>query len=1104
MSPIPDIGDRLSDPVYICEGHLLDINNRSHEDIARYVRANLDQQLDIKEQERIVQYSDGVFIWAATFCRAFKRSNLAKRLLDDFSHSQVADPLDALYLAVLKQALVDKNTVEDFRKVLQVVISVFQPISINSISTLFPKVDAVNEFVQDLGAVFKDGHPDRPIKVLHPTFREFIASNEDRANGFLVQMEPSHSMLAMACLDVLEKTLKYDILDIRSSFSVLPRSKEVADLETRIARKTSPALRYASSYWIHHVSSSEEAWDCWRRVTNFLRDHHLHWAEFMGWRGTLAHGIRGLSQIGTKIGREALTLSPLRINSDDFFTLRHATHFLLRFQDIIHTSPLHAYTIPSELVPTNSPLVRSNDPKTCSATVKIIGKEHLDWIMDAIPLALPAGIKRALLSPDGARVVMSGLIGYLRLWDANTGELIPTSFSAEEEPYTVVQALEFSPDGRYLAIATDISEVHLLDVLTGDTLWKAKTYLGHLHLRIGAMCFLPNESYLAVVLHYKGFDRMWQSYVIYYHIVSGEQSTKTVGLSRFVDTFKVCPGGTRTVYTARGSRHIDCVILAELVSYEGLESDQDDYDGCVYLLQLTIPLSLNRVIEISIDGTTSAIYDPEGGAALILLDCTTGKHIEMADLDEPYSQCAVFAPQGDLMATASSKGSGILLREKHSGRITKRFGTTHSFSNIWFSSDSQRLASLSNDQRIRIWEVKSGAQVETFFDGYTPGPRVSLSHDWTRLLCIQGQEALVYDLTSKVAGPKSRQSNQNYRTGEYIAENSMLVVRSGAFPATRVLSIWSTASGTLEPIATLGELPNRGVETCITPDLCEILCWSSQGDISLYSLVTYKRLPVSFENVKGTPQSAAAKLCFTSNGRLVALLNTSNNTEAVQVWEYRTGRHIMDTQHRKDTVKSYTLSDTYLAVSTFDQVQVYRVIDGNLVAAERISSTKLMTFSPNSDKLAVFRSKGSSKGPLLQAWAVSHTGMRLMGEAESENEDHTLNDKYNLGFSADGMLIVYGSLVWELGSEGLRRYQSLTLPKSLEDYPHSLLTYANGWIHSAFPPGPIVPIPTHLRLLFTTGAFYDAQMWSASGNTMLVWTRTSEPLIFDFSEFVSH
>ncbi|CCA76240.1 related to S. pombe trp-asp repeat containing protein, partial [Serendipita indica DSM 11827] len=51
--PIPDIGDRLSDPVYICEGHLLDINNRSHEDIARYVRANLDQQLDIKEQERI-------------------------------------------------------------------------------------------------------------------------------------------------------------------------------------------------------------------------------------------------------------------------------------------------------------------------------------------------------------------------------------------------------------------------------------------------------------------------------------------------------------------------------------------------------------------------------------------------------------------------------------------------------------------------------------------------------------------------------------------------------------------------------------------------------------------------------------------------------------------------------------------------------------------------------------------------------------------------------------------------------------------------------------------------------------------------------------------
>ncbi|CCA71732.1 hypothetical protein PIIN_05667 [Serendipita indica DSM 11827] len=1102
--PLTDIRDRLQLPDFVHDAHLLDINNPSHDDIALYVHAKLNRQLNIQERERIIQYSGGLFIWAATFCRAFRRSDLAVRLLENFSHSQVADPLDALYLEVLHQALVDKRAEDDFQKVLQVVVSVFQPISINTISALFPKVDTVNDFVQDLAAVFKDGHPDRPIKVLHPTFREFIASNELRANGFLVQMEPSHSMLAIACLDMLSETLRYDILELNSGFGILPRNDEVADLDDRIARKTSPAFRYATSYWAYHVSASDEAWYDWQRVTLFLREHYLHWMEFMGWQGTLSHGIRGLAHLGRRVKRE-ISRGAL-ISLDDILTVLHASHFLLRFQDMIQAAALHVYTIPPGLIPSSSPLAKSIRTKNRSPTVGMIGAERLEWTIDAKPLALPIEITHILFSPDASRVVTSGDHGYLRLWDAETGVLIPTAFTAVNRSRGLVLAVEFSLDGQYLAIATDSMEVHLLEVSSGDTIWRNKTRLGDIQLRIAAICFLPDEPYLAVVLHCERFDRFFKSYVIFYHVASGERSTKAVGLSGFVDRFRVCPNGTRAVYTVRRNRVLDYVYLVDLVSYDGFD-DSDDYGGCIKVADFQLEPTLERVIDISVDGTRSVIYDPNGRTPLILLDCNTGKAIIMVDPDEPPSPCVVFVPQGNLMATVSPQGFGILLRDKQNGRVIKRICTSTRFEKIWISPDSQRLASHSVDKRIKVWNVGTGTELPSFFTGYTNAQTIDISPNWCRIVCSTDLEASIYDLTPTVTGLKTRPLKYA-RSGEYVAKMSMLILRTHNPGGLTVLSAWSTLTGTLQLIATFGEFSDQSLITCVTPDSQEILCWSTQEDISICSLVTYRREPLSLQNVRGTPHAEKGTIQFSLDGSFFALLVVDTHVDLIQIWEYKTGNHILDTRHSKDTVNSYTISDTHLAVfisvkmnryapSVAGEIKIYRISDGKRTAFQSGLDANIMVFSHRSDLIAIADRNSLYGSAILQVWSLETSPAKLIGEAKSYG-----GSEHPLGFSSDSKLVVYGSQVWELTPNGLQSFQSLTTPKSLLHYPHSFLSYTNGWIHTAFPAGPIVPIPTDLHSLFTRGG-KRLQKWAANGSTILVWTTKREPIIFDFSEFMS-
>jgi hypothetical protein len=209
--------------------------------------------------------------------------------------------IDALYTDVLKSATTDvtghANTdlCRQVGDLLRTIVLLEEPVSVHALAHLMglsEHVEQVDKDVRALASVLLitsssgSGRFSEIVSTFHPSFRDFLVDRQRCPDkSFLVKPAEHQSELLYRCLQLLNKSLRYDVCGIGNPGR---SNAEIEDLPVRLAAFVPEALRYACQFWpVHLVASGSLPEHICLALLEFCTHHLFHWLEILSLIGEL-------------------------------------------------------------------------------------------------------------------------------------------------------------------------------------------------------------------------------------------------------------------------------------------------------------------------------------------------------------------------------------------------------------------------------------------------------------------------------------------------------------------------------------------------------------------------------------------------------------------------------------------------------------------------------------------------------------------------------------------------------------------------------------------------------------------------------------------------
>jgi hypothetical protein len=227
-----------------------------------------------KESE-LARYADGLFIWADVACGFIESGDDPNVQLEELlkpSKERVAAEakLDRLFIDVIRRSLYEDQGIRanNWHYVVDSIVALKTPLTSRDMDSLLGlsverqnitlidgreiKLTTTYNIISSLRPILRiDPDIKDVVRLLHKSVFDFLTDRADES--IRVDLRAQNGILAMQCLDQMNRNLRYDICGIGDT-SLL--NSEVDGLSERISEHIPEALRYSCRYFAIHLNDA--------------------------------------------------------------------------------------------------------------------------------------------------------------------------------------------------------------------------------------------------------------------------------------------------------------------------------------------------------------------------------------------------------------------------------------------------------------------------------------------------------------------------------------------------------------------------------------------------------------------------------------------------------------------------------------------------------------------------------------------------------------------------------------------------------------------------------------------------------------------------------
>ncbi|KAJ7256455.1 hypothetical protein B0H12DRAFT_1112146 [Mycena haematopus] len=157
----------------------------------------------------LLNRAEGLFVWIATVCDYLFHhvypDKILEELLETLRESQLPPEkkIDSLYSTIMASCpWDDRHFVDGYRQIMGVMVVEKIPLTLNGLQQLLGTMPRVKPIVVRLASLITGStRTDRPVQILHSSFREYITARAPTDHRILT--EAHNTRLALMCLDIL-------------------------------------------------------------------------------------------------------------------------------------------------------------------------------------------------------------------------------------------------------------------------------------------------------------------------------------------------------------------------------------------------------------------------------------------------------------------------------------------------------------------------------------------------------------------------------------------------------------------------------------------------------------------------------------------------------------------------------------------------------------------------------------------------------------------------------------------------------------------------------------------------------------------------------------